>query len=208
MMDVQSIRVRSIKRASERGVVVPSNLPFLDVDIQLRKRPDIVNRLLALNVVAATAYGFDRRRAVKWLDRECLNDAVAASERAFLEHGVGDPRAFQVQVEGLWALAWAVELVSGLDYFRDCNPNFVTLLPNLKLDAPSAPIRTNAKLRSIEDIAAECDLGYCLHWAIRQSAINRKLPPAVLKEYLVVERRRSLEWLLSDDDWDAISLDT
>jgi hypothetical protein len=207
-MDVQSIRLRSIRRARECGIVVPASLPLLDDDIELRDHSDVVNRLLALNVVAAVAHGFDRRRALNWLDRENLNDTIANSERAFLERGVGDPRAFKIQVEGLWALAWAVEMVSGLNYFRDCNPNFVTLLPNLKFDASSASMRSKAKLRSIEEIAAECDLGYCLHWAIRQSAINRKLPPAELKEYLVVERRRSLEWLLSDDDWDAIPLDT
>ena len=45
-----------------------------------------------------------------------------------------------------------------------------------------------------------------IHEAVRAS--TTKQTPGKVPPYIVVERRRDLEWLLSDEDWDDISLDT
>ncbi len=65
-----------------------------------------------------------------------------------------------------------------------------------------------ARLRSDDQIVSAADLAYCLHWAIRQSELEGKRPPGKVPPYVVVERRRALEWLLSDEDWDDVPLDT
>jgi hypothetical protein len=129
-------------------------------------------------------------------------------EIAFLQQGVGAPQCFQVQIEGAWALAWALKFVGALDFWTDCDSRFVTLLPNLKINQSADEWRQSAQFRRTEEIVAACDLGYCLHWAIRQAEIERKPPPAQLKTYVVVERRRALDWLLSNESWETISLDT
>ncbi len=82
------------------------------------------------------------------------------------------------------------------------------MLPNLKQSQSSTDFRKKANPRPLEQIVMACDLAYFLHWAIRQAELSGKQPPANLKPYVIVERRRALEWLLSKEAWDEVPLDT
>lgn len=202
------IRARSLSVTTKAGLSIPASLPLLDDGLRLRQQDEVVDRLLCLTAVAAAAYGFDKAKAVAWLRQEQLDAKLTDAERRFVERGEGRPQVFQVQVEGMWALGWVVGIVPQLDFWKDSDSRFVTLLPNLKVAQSSSEWRRKEKLRSLDDVTAACDLAYCLHWAVRQAEIEKKQPPAKLKGYVVVERRRALEWLLSDEAWDAVSLDT
>jgi hypothetical protein len=180
----------------------------LDTGLKLRNQDEVLNRLLCLTAVAAASYGFDRAKSLAWLSQENLKASLTEAELRFLERCEGQPQLFQVQVEGMWALAWALSLVPQLDFWKDCDSRFVGQLPNLKVSQSSDELRRKAELRPADEVVAACDLAYCLHWAIRQAEIERRQPPAGLKPYIIVERRRALEWLLSDESWDSVSLDT
>jgi hypothetical protein len=84
----------------------------------------------------------------------------------------------------------------------------VLRLPDLKGNASSADFQSNAKLRPDEEIAAACDLAYCIHWAVRQSHLKGVKMSGKVQPYVVVERRRALEWLLTDASWEEVALDT
>ena len=66
----------------------------------------------------------------------------------------------------------------------------------------------------IRDASAICldmlDLYYRCHWAcVQHKHIDPSCPVGSLNEEVVYERRRGLEWLISEeDDWHDISLDT
>jgi hypothetical protein len=47
-----------------------------------------------------------------------------------------------------------------------------------------------------------------MHWAIFESQLKGEFADHPLPAYLVVERRRALEWCFSDSPWDEVSLDT
>lgn len=143
-----------------------------------------------------------------WLNQEALTDSLSEQEKRFVFEGAGEFDRFKVQVEGMWALAWAMGIVNELNFDKDCNNRFVTMLPNLKQSQSSADFRKKANPRPLEQVVTGCDLAYCLHWAIRQSELAGKRPPGNLKLYVVVERRRALEWFLSKEVWDEVSLDT
>jgi hypothetical protein len=161
-----------------------------------------------LTAVAAAAYGFDRVKSIVWVRQEKLGASLTNAELRFLERSEGPLQLFQTQIEGTWALAWALSLVPQLDLWKDCDNHFVTSMPNLKVSQSSSELRRKAQLRPRDELVAACDLAYCLHWVIRQAEIEGKKPPSDLKSYVIVERRRALEWLLSKESWDAISLDT
>ena len=207
-MDNSLIRSRSIQIIKRFGVTVPSTLPFLDTDLALRPVREIVDRILAMHAVVASAYGFKRQAALMWLDREKLLGSVTESEREFLVSESGLPELFQVRVESMWAIAWALGFVSGLDFAKSCNSQFVITFPNLKNNEDSSSFRKNIRPRSLEDIVGMCDVAYCLHWVILDSRLRGKKHPSELKEQIVVERRRALEWILSASGWDDVSLDT
>ncbi len=206
-MDLKRIRDESIRTARQLGVDLSATLPLLDAGLEMRSADETVSRILAMNAVAATAYGFDKEKAIAWLKQEALTDSLSEEERRFVFEGFGQANRFQVQVEGMWALAWAMGIVNEMNFSKDCDNRFATMLPDIKQSQSSSEFRKKANPRSLEQVVAACDLAYCLHWAIRQSELSGK-QPAKLKPYVVVERRRALEWLLSEEGWDEISLDT
>ena len=207
-MDLKRIREQSIQKAKQLGVDVSPTLPLLEPGLEVRRADEATSRLLAMNAVAATAYGFDKTKAIAWLKQEALTASLTQQEKSFVFEGVGQPDRFKLQVESMWAIAWATAITNELNFAEDCDNRFVTMLPNLKQSQSSTDFRKKAKLRPLEEVVAACDLAYCLHWAIRQAELKGKRPPANLKPYVVVERRRALEWLLSEEAWEEVSLDT
>lgn len=206
-MVIDDIRDRSRGVLAMHGLAIPESLPALDV-ANPRPSGEILDRLFCLNAVAAAAYGFDAVKALSWLHREQLDGELTQPERSFLEQGRGDRDSIKVQVEGMWALAWAVSIVPEIDFWRDCNSGFVTLLPNLKTGESITRAMDQARLRASDQIVAACDLSYCLHWIIREALIKDDPLPRDLKPHVVIERRRALEWILSEDAWEMVSLDT
>jgi hypothetical protein len=194
--------------AAACGIRIPESLPLLEHGPSVRATEEAVERLLALNAVAAAAYGLERARAIAWLRQERLDGSLLPSELNFLVKNVGDRHSFQVQVEGMWSLAWALGMVPQLDFWKECESHFATMLPNLKTGQSGAEWRLKARMREVHDIVSACDLAYCLHWAIRQAGLDGVPPPAQLKPYVVTERRRALEWLLGKGPWDDVPLDT
>ena len=206
-MVTDTVREQSLEVLEKHGLSVPDSLPLLGAE-PLRPLNEILSRLFCLNAVAAAAYGFDAAKALSWLQDENLEEQLTNAERAFLERGEGNREAFKLQVEGMWGLAWAASIVQEIDFWRDCDPKFVTLLPNLKANENTARVDQQADARPSEQVVAACDLSYCLHWIIRESLLKEEQMPTGLKPYVVIERRRALEWMLGDEAWDMVSLDT
>jgi hypothetical protein len=207
-MHLDGIRAESIRVAKALGINIPASLPLLDPGLKTRETAEVAARLLAMNAVAAAAYGFDKASAIAWLQQEGLLDSLSKPERSYLLDGHGVPGPFQAQIEGMWALAWALGLVKELDYSKECDQGFSAMLPNLKRNETSRDLLSRLNLRSLEEVVAACDLAYCLHWAVAQYRLEgRKLPGRVLAPD-VIERRRALEWILSDYEWGAVPLDT
>ncbi len=209
MLEVEALRRRSLKVAARLRMPVAPHLPLLDADLRLRPESETVDRSLCVHAAAACAHGFSREKALRWLEEEGLREALSEGEARFLTRGVGEPSAFMLTVEGLWALAWALQKVDRLDFSRACADDFVYMLPDLKRSESGEAFRRSAHQRTLEEIAAAADLAYCLHWAVRESALDgRGLPGRIRDPVVVVERRRALEWLVGAEEWDAVSLDT
>lgn len=207
-MESRAFRDESINIALKLGYRINPFLPLLDVTGYTRTKAQILTRLLCLHVSAACAYGLKRNIATKWISTENIGKDLAESERNFIEHQAGDPNRFKVQIEAIWALAWVLEIINVLDFADNCDSNFVTMLPNLKILESSETLKMNVKLRSIDDVLRSCDLAYCLHWAIQQDALLNMEIKRNIQPYVVIERRRAFEWLLGKNDWDSIELDT
>jgi len=82
------------------------------------------------------------------------------------------------------------------------------MLPDIKNAAPSRAFQAGLKLRSAADLLQAADLAYCLHWAIRDAELNGNVAPGRVPPEVVVERRRALEWMMGDEYWDDVNLDT
>ncbi|EPS1221448.1 DUF4272 domain-containing protein [Burkholderia cenocepacia] len=78
------------------------------------------------------------------------------------------------------------------------------IYPDLRNEESFQWFITGCSLRSRNDLISMLDLAYCLHWCI----VDAPAESSNIHLHVVAERRRALEWMLSKDDWEAISLDT
>lgn len=207
-MDTATIRNVSIEDANKLGVTIPTTLPLLDEIRLTRTADDVVDRMMVMHAVAASAYGFDRQRARRWIDNEGLEAHLTIAESDFLDTGSGDRQYFANQIESMWALGWSISLFPSLVLSAPCAETFVYELPNLKQDSRSQSLREKASIRSSSEIAMACDMAYCLHWAMRDAQLKHISFGLRVEDYIIVERRRAFEWLMTNDNWDEVSLDT
>lgn len=112
------------------------------------------------------------------------------------------------EYETLWSLLYALSLVNDIKNGGDiCDCNYVI---GLFCKFPALEeFKSRCKLRNIEEILDTLDLYYRYHWACVEKQINSETKIGNLNPSVVVERRRGLEWLISEEqDWYNISLDT
>jgi hypothetical protein len=159
--------------------------------------------------VISAAFGTEKEQVDRWLKQELLWDCLVASERKFLsKKGKQEDVLLQYQVESLWALNWGLGYVERLDFSEVCADGLVDLMPDIYSLAGSGEYVRNTRLRSVEEVEEACDLSYCLHWGVRDAAIRGRVLPTPVPSYVTVYRRKALEWMLSDESWDEIRLDT
>lgn len=210
-MDFGKIRLLSKKLVCSLGYPFNPNLPFIDPIILSRTTEEVTGRILAMNVSIACSYGFPKVNALDWLEKEGIKQYLCNSESDYL-HDISsmNQAMLQWQVESLWALTWAAGYHTNLDFKTPCSNDFVYMFPNLKSNESSNTFRQSCKLRPAEDIAKKIDAAYCLHWGINQLYLTgqHRSTKERLSDQMIVERRRGLEWLVSDCDWDSIPLDT
>jgi hypothetical protein len=171
-----------------------------------------VNRILALHACIACSYGFPKQQALGWLEQENLIDHVTESEAKFL-HGKAETKrtAFQWRVEAVWSLAWAAGYHPDLDFSQPCSDSLVKILPNLNTNDSSDTFRQKHELRTADELATMVDLAYCLHWAVREEGLRKSVQQGKTNKVqgqVIEERRLGLEWLICDEAWDDVPLDT
>ncbi len=133
---------------------------------------------------------------------------TTARELAHLESQESMLRELQDQVEALNAFAWVLGFVPEMPFDRECVDDLITVFPDLKAGASSSDYRNDARLRLSSEAFEALDLAYCLHWAVVDAQLNGRSSPRSNDAYIIVERRRALEWMMSDVEWDDVSLDT
>jgi hypothetical protein len=207
-MNLDDLRQASLRKATALGYPPAITLPLLDESLRLRSGREITERALTLSGVVAASYGFPRERVTEWLQGEGLEATLGKAEAAFLQGKLGDAQPFQVQVESLTAFAWALGFLGAIEFDKPSPRHLVSIFPDFKRSQSSIHFRDKAKLRDQNDVLRACDLAYCLHWGINQKLIDKKPLPGELPPHVVIERRRAIEWMLSSEAWEDVSLDT
>lgn len=113
------------------------------------------------------------------------------------------------EFESFWALCWALGFVEDIsDAGTTCDK---VLAQRFVAESGSLDgFMERAKLRDIEEILDMLDLYYRYHWAVVEQRVhNPALPVGELRQFVVSERRRALQWLISpEQDWFSIALHT
>lgn len=217
-------RLRSRKIVEENFIYVPVWYPVIEseAESQCRTPREIAERAVALMIVSLysecrlgekmnheESYKFvediiEKFEADKFLspaEKEYLNNPDSTEQEQI---------SYSWQYENLFVMEWALGLVSELDF-----PDHICDVPltvRLLNDCSSiSEILEKSKPRSNKELLDECDLIFCLDWSCVDTRIHNLPAPAGMDKGVVVERHKSLNWLVGygdKADWDNVSTNT
>lgn len=203
-MTLSSSRRRAWEICESLELPTNSTLPELEATLSLRPSTEIIGRALVLSAVVSCSFGYSTEDALDWLHLHSLWHMLESDEQDFIALQE-EPKIQQRKVECLYAFAWILGKIPVIDWAGYPPDDLVHVYPDLKeLENPER-FKSSVKLRTLREVMAELDVAYCLHWGTVQTWLMgeyRRLPG------LIDERRRALEWSLSDLSWNEISLDT
>jgi len=194
-------RQKALVLAASLGLPVNSRLPA--VGGHLRPSSAIIERALCLNVVAAVSYGLPSQAGRKWVESEGLWLSLTPAEREFLAGAASGASVFRRSVHSLYALAWLLGLEPSLSPISTVPQDFYKALPDLKSGEPSRRFRARVHCVTEGEALEALDIFYCVHWGVREAGLSSAARFDGLEE-----RRHALEWALSTETWDEVSLDT
>jgi hypothetical protein len=215
----------SNERLRKLGIAVNENLPVLEQGslVHLKSWSDVCDRAitcmasiqLALSIANGHDHAYAKSCIMNMLEQN-KEDVILPAGLVFLEKEKAiwngsftkqDVLDVAWSYECYWSLVWALDMITDKelrDASKTCNvERAVALLPYIRGKLGSE------KLRSAEKILDMADLFYRYHWACEEKRLHPDTPVGKLKSEVVMERRRGLEWLISEEpDWNNIQLDT
>jgi hypothetical protein len=203
--EYRMIRQRSLFMTRRLGYPVDVSLP-LQIDRRvLRDKDDVVDRMLALDAVIACASGMPPEVALDWAHEVGVGEALSPSEMHVLSGRPEDvPPALLDRMEALWALGWATSLFRALDFARISGPELAMIFGELDDVRDVRALRKRCRMRRHDEVVSAVDLARCLYRGLEIAEKKRMPVPGKVQPHVVVERRRALEWLLGDEDWDDV----
>ena len=212
-------REKSNNKIKEMGILCLESLPILDenMELNLKSLDDICKRaissLLSIQIACDINAGNDYEESNKILSNLLkeykVEDCLNPTEKKLFngEYTQQDTIDVTWTYESYWSLVWALGLIEDISLpneICDCEKAIKLVSEARSFDE----FKAKCKLRDVEEILDMLDLHYRYHWACEKS-INPNTPIGELNPEVVVERRRGLEWLFSEEeDWFEISLDT
>jgi hypothetical protein len=212
-----TIKVDQVKHDSEQKVLAAGGqicdwLPHIEFT-KLRTNEEVLNRALILNAMLNIAFKAPIDIIKDWIEKHELSPFLSASEKAVLNKQASDLTAQELAnlhwyIEALWSCLWATQIIEKMSFTEPISDSMASLCPNLQRNEGPAKFAERMKLRSYEEIYKERDLYYRVMWCCRHFKLSGKEHPNFNMD-LVMERRRSLEWIMdSDVDWDNYPQDT
>lgn len=207
----------AVKANSERIILAAGGqtLDLLPIIGQtgLRKNSELISRSLILNALINIHFNAPTGIIKAWVEKHQLTAHLSVSERDLLtkeNQELSEQERVNLfwYIEALWALMWAGSLIDELPVDRPVEDYMASLTPNVQLDEGTEKFSERMRLRPHNDLYAMLDLYYRAHWYARNAQLNGK-PSGNFSIDVIMERRRSLEWLLDPkSDWDNTNSST
>lgn len=215
-------RIKNNTFIKNMGIACYENLPMIESssEVVLKDLDTICKRAIACllstqvacDIQAKQNYEHSKEIFSKLLKEYGVEDYLLESEKKIFNNMYNEQDVINVMwtYECYWALIWALGLINDdeIKIPNDvCNcEKAVALVSSCK---SFEEFKNKTKIRNIEEILDMLDLYYRYHWACVEKRINPNTNIGFLDSGVVLERRKGLEWLISNVyDWNSISLDT
>lgn len=227
----QERRKKSIEKLRNQRIAVNEHLPLLPSsdNVKVKHAEEVTKRALgcmmciqlACSIRNGENYGEALAFVLQKLDQWNISmDDLLPKERLLIENkytksNTNDIFTEQDIIDVVWtyetyyALIWSLDLITNKE-FGDasdiCNTERAMAISGM---IGELFYKEPCKLRSVEKILDMLDLYFCYHWSCVERQIRPETSIGNLNPEVVAERRRGLEWLISEEtDWNEISLDT
>ncbi|WP_037586448.1 DUF4272 domain-containing protein [Stenoxybacter acetivorans] len=224
MISTQALRKRSHEILQKSGgrYEIHELLPPMDEAIPCLRRScsEIQNRALAMYIFILRLVDGERFLDYDrtWLLSHGLYSCLTDDEQQIFNMPdacltESKKETYLDMVEGLYALCWLLGKENELNINGYVPDNLVRHFPvadvNDGVPSIAAPSMDSfCTLRDSIEVAQMWDVYYCMHWSMVEERVNGIVIERNINVWTVIERRRALEWALSNDAWDEISLDT
>ena len=219
-------RRKTVEQLKKQGIAYNPHLPLLEAagDVTLKSPEEVRKRalgcMMCVQLACSINNGEDYGEALAFVLEKLSGwnvsvDDLLPKERLLIQNkytknGCTDEFTRQDLVdivwtyEVYWSLIWALDLITDKEL-----KNAEAICDTERAMMISAYELPSNKLRNVEKILDMLDLFYCYHWACVDKQLRPETAIGKLNPEVVVERRRGLEWLISEEtDWNEISLDT
>ena len=206
---------------TQNGISINENLSCYENDVQIKNIDEVCKRAIACLITIQVAcdinngqdikseeykdnFNFVKSLYKKFDVEACLN----SKERRIIDGTYSRQDAIDMDwaYEAYWAVCWCLSLVDDIKNggeMCDCNRAISFVINSNSYEE----FKSKCKLRDIDEILDMKDLYYRYNWAINDRHVNSNTNIGNLEPSNVIERRRGLEWVLTDiDDWYDIQL--
>jgi hypothetical protein len=176
------------------------------------KQPvEVAKRIVSLFALTGLANEAEPDLLLAWLATTGSDSDLSASERRLFSMPLTTQEAIDLswRQESLFALAWSAKIVETLDFPTD-KCRLETVFGDIPPEVDVSRFLADLTLRDENELYLQCDMHYCLHWALRHPEVWGETPflgrPTL---DIVMERRHALEWIVGNaQTWDDVPLDT
>ncbi|MBO6297347.1 MAG: DUF4272 domain-containing protein [Lachnospiraceae bacterium] len=201
----------------EQGIAVAEKLISFweDEEVALKTKEEICMRAMACFFVIQIAcdigngaYEESMEYFAPVIDKFGVTEAMNSKEKRILNgtYSMQDAIDMDWAYEAYWALCWCLGLV---DDIRDAG-NVCDCEKAIEIAKSCDSVEDlvqKSKLRSKEEILDMLDLYVRYNWAINEEKVNPEASTGDLDGSIVIERRRGLEWVVSEiADWYDLSM--
>lgn len=218
-------RKKTIEQLKKQGIAYHPHLPLLEAsgDVKLKSPEEVRKRalgcMMCVQLACSINNGEDYGEALAFVLQKLSEwnisiDDLLPKERLLIQNkytkdGCTDEFTRQDLADIVWTYEVYWSLIWALDLITDKELTNAENICDTEKAMTSAFVQPSNRLRNVEKILDMLDLFYCYHWACVEKQIRPETETGKLNPEVVVERRRGLEWLISEEtDWNEISLDT
>lgn len=203
-------RQKNNKFLTQNGISINENLLYKDNNIQLKNMDDICKRALACLITTQIACDIPKghyKRSLEFFlplyDKFGVKNSLNSKEKKIIAGTYSNQDAIDMDwaYESYWAICWCLSLVDDIKNggeLCDCHKAIAFVRDSSSFE----DFKSKCNLRNIDEIMDMSDLYYRYNWAINNKLVDSNTNIGNLRKSNVIERRRALEWIISDvDDW-------
>lgn len=201
----------------QNGISINEKLLCNENNIHLKNIDDICKRAIACLLTIQIACDINNGNYKESLDyflplydkfdvKNCLN----SKEKRIIDGTYTNQDAIDMDwaYEAYWAICWCLSLVDDIKNggeLCDCSKAISFVMNASSFE----DFKSKCKLKNIDEILDMYDLYYRYNWTINNKFIDANTNIGNLNSSNVIERRRALEWVISDiDDWYDLQLNS